>query len=174
MKLESGETIITVVRKHIIVLLLDALGLILLLLVPLVAWYLLSGRPIETEVLTVSLSASSGVTLMIFALWTLILWILFFIRWTDYYLDNWKITNRRLINTDQKGFFTREVSSLAHAKIQDVTIEVNGIIATLFNFGDVHVQTAAEMREFVIRNVPRPKEVKQEIMAQMREVREDS
>jgi hypothetical protein len=50
--------------------------------------------------------------------------------------------------------------------MQDVNVEVNGIIATLLDYGTVHVQTAsADVEEFKASFLPKPQEVKSVILA---------
>lgn len=94
----------------------------------------------------------------------LFLWIYIFIIWLDYYFDTWIITSERVINIEQKGLFLRQVSELKYSKVQDVTTNVSGFFATLLNFGDVHVQTAAEEERFRFRQIPDPYEIKSLIM----------
>ncbi|HAR99884.1 MAG: hypothetical protein US57_C0022G0011 [Candidatus Moranbacteria bacterium GW2011_GWC2_37_73] len=94
----------------------------------------------------------------------LALWIYSFLIWVDYYFDIWIITTERIINIEQKGMFTRSVSELRFAKIQDITTEVVGFLPTVINYGDVRVQTAGEESEFVFRTVSDPYHVKNIIM----------
>ncbi|KKQ52097.1 MAG: hypothetical protein US70_C0011G0049 [Parcubacteria group bacterium GW2011_GWD2_38_11] len=94
----------------------------------------------------------------------LALWIYSFLIWVDYYFDIWIITTERIINIEQKGMFTRSVSELRFAKIQDITTEVVGFLPTVINYGDVRVQTAGEESEFVFRTVSDPYGVKNIIM----------
>lgn len=94
----------------------------------------------------------------------LLIWIYMFLIWIDYYFDVWVITSERIINIEQKGLFVRHVSELKLRNIQDVTTEVEGLIPTVLNYGDVHIQTAAEQERFIFRNVPDPYWVKGEIM----------
>lgn len=94
----------------------------------------------------------------------LLIWIIFFIIWIDYYFDVWIITNERIVNIDQKGLFSREVSELELGNIQDVTTDVAGIIPTFFNYGDLYIQTAAETERFIFQNVPDPYAIKDLIM----------
>jgi Bacterial PH domain len=91
-------------------------------------------------------------------------WIIFFIIWIDYYLDVWIITDRRIINIEQKGFFSRIVSELELENIQDITTNVRGVIPTFFNYGHLYVQTAAEKERFIFRNIPNPYGIKDLIM----------
>ncbi|MDP3957312.1 MAG: PH domain-containing protein [bacterium] len=92
------------------------------------------------------------------------LWLFGFLTWIDYYFDVWVITSERIVNIEQKGLFVRQVSELAFSRVQDVTTTVEGIIPTVLNFGDVHIQTAGEEERFVFRQVPDPYKVKDTIM----------
>jgi len=56
------------------------------------------------------------------------------------------------------------VSELRFSKIQDITTEVTGFLPTVINFGDVKVQTAGEVSEFLFRTVSDPYSVKNIIM----------
>jgi uncharacterized membrane protein YdbT with pleckstrin-like domain len=98
----------------------------------------------------------------------LFLWIYSFFTWIDYYFDIWIITSERIINIEQKGLFVRSVSELKLERIQDVTVEVRGVIPTIINYGDVFVQTAAETERFDFRCISDPYGVKDLIMSLQR------
>jgi len=99
-----------------------------------------------------------------YSIWLLLLWIMFFIEWTDYYLDLWVITDSRILDVEQKGFFHREVTSFNYSQIQDITVETRGLIETFFKFGTLHIQTAGHNREIVIRDASRPEEARSLIL----------
>ena len=92
------------------------------------------------------------------------LWLYGFLVWIDYFFDVWIITNERIVNIEQRGLFTRDISELQFESVQDVTASVSGLIPTMLNFGDVSVQTAAEKERFIFRQVPDPFAVKDIIM----------
>jgi hypothetical protein len=94
----------------------------------------------------------------------LFLWNFFFILWVDYYLDTWIVTNERIINIEQKGFFNRNISELKLIKIQDVTSEIDGFIPTVLNYGNICVQTAGEIERFIFYQIPNPNHVKNVIV----------
>ena len=102
------------------------------------------------------------------SLGTLFIWNLFFILWLDFYLDAWIVTNERIINISQKGFFNRDISELRLTKIQDVTSEIVGFVPTILGYGNIYVQTAAETERFTFHQIPNPNEVKN-IIAQLQE-----
>jgi hypothetical protein len=75
------------------------------------------------------------------------------------------VTDRRIVIIKQKCLFSRVISELELENIQDITTDIKGIIPTFLNYGNLFVQTAAEMERFVFRNIPNPTEVKDLIMS---------
>ncbi len=165
-KLESGENIIKIVRRHYFVIL------------PMISMLMIFALlPIAVQVLIVSDFSPLNHNLKIliqdfvfkwkafgYSLWLLILWVVFFIEWTDYYLDIWIITDRRIIDVEQLGFFHREVTSFKFEQIQDITIETKGLIETLFKFGTLHIQTAGHSRDIIIKDAHRPEDARSLIL----------
>jgi len=100
-----------------------------------------------------------SVFVFMYSFYLLMLWIIGFVFWTNYYLDVWIVTNQKILDIEQIGLFSREVSILHLERIQDITTETNGIVNTLVKFGDLHVQTAGQQREFIIHNVPNPDKI---------------
>ncbi|MCI0542391.1 PH domain-containing protein [bacterium] len=101
---------------------------------------------------------------LLVGVWLLLVWIAIFVIWTDYYLDVLILTNKKIIDIEQRGLFVREVTSLPLEKIQDATVSTEGIIATLFHFGNLEIQTAGESRKMIIQFIADPNTLKGEIM----------
>lgn len=101
----------------------------------------------------------------------IIVFVLSFLIWIDYYLDIWIITSQRVVNVEQKGLFSRDVSELNLEKIQDITTEVQGVIPTFLNYGDVYIQTAGEKERFVFADIPNPYAIK-DIITGLQEIEE--
>ncbi len=93
-----------------------------------------------------------------------VLWVVGFVVWTDYYLDMWLLTDKRLIGVEQKGLFSREVSSLRLDRIQDIKVEISGVLDTFLHIGTVHVQTAGSEKEFMIPMARDPEHIKEQIL----------
>ncbi len=74
------------------------------------------------------------------------------------------VTNERLVDISQNGLFSKKVSTLSLAKIQDVSAKVNGPWQTIFQFGTVIVQTAGERENFVLDFLPAPYQTEQYIL----------
>jgi uncharacterized membrane protein YdbT with pleckstrin-like domain len=66
------------------------------------------------------------------------------------------VTDQRVIDIDQKGFFHRVVSETTHRKIQDISYSVRGLWATLLGFGTVSIQTAGAQMKIEIDMIRRP------------------
>jgi|GEM_PF-916916 len=82
----------------------------------------------------------------------------------SFYLDIDIVTDRRIVNIDQKGFFKREISELNLHQIQDARAHVRGIFETMFHFGDVYIQTAGGRPNFTFNSIPNPYKVAKKII----------
>lgn len=76
------------------------------------------------------------------------------------------VTNQRVFNVDQKGFFTRKITELEHQNIQDISSDQKGFAKTVLHYGDLVIRTAGagSGSEVIISNIPDPYEVQQLIM----------
>lgn len=90
--------------------------------------------------------------------------VFFYTQFLLYYLDVWVVTNDRIIDVDQLSLFSRVISELDLASIQDVTTDVRGFFPTLFDYGDVVVKTASDNPNIIFRQVPHPNSVRAELV----------
>ncbi len=97
-------------------------------------------------------------------------WQIIFIIATSYFFDCWIITNKRTVHTELHSLFRRYISSVNHNRIQDISVDVGGILPTYLNYGNLQVQTAGKFREFVFRNIPEPYEAKRVLMQAQGEI----
>lgn len=88
--------------------------------------------------------------------WYLIVIMFVFERFLAWFFNMSIITDERIIDVDFTNLTTKKVADADIDKIQDVTFTNNGAVGTIFNYGDVLVQTAAEVVEFVFDSVPNP------------------
>ncbi len=94
----------------------------------------------------------------------LFIWLFTFFSFIDYYLDIWIITNERIIDIKQEGFFSRIISEQRLNRIQDVTSEVRGIMPTILHYGNIFVQTAGTQQRFYFHQIPNPDKVRDAII----------
>lgn len=160
-KLKSYEHIEMIVRKHPIFLLRNLLLFVILAAVPAgVAMMLQTVVPtLLTGPIAVPIVAVLG------SIYYLAIWLFFFSTVLDYYLDIWVVTNDRLIAVEQGGLFARTISEMDLWLVQDVTSEIKGIAATIFSYGKLSVQSAAEQARFHFENCHGPNGIRQKILA---------
>lgn len=162
--LDQNEHVILEVRKHWFVFVSTAAAHLVGALFPLFGYeFLTKFIPIQLP----SISVVAGKGLFFYAIWLLIIWISFFVQWTKYYLNVWYVTEKRIIDVDQKKLFDRTVSNLRFDKIQDITIQIDGFLATMLHIGDIKVQTAAEdSGDFYMHNASKPDKIRSFIFSQ--------
>ena len=167
MKLEEGEKIIKILRRHYVVLIPIFLVLVFMALAPIIIYLFLNSDfgNLNENLVSVLNNFIDTWGLFAYSVFLSILWIIFFIEWTDYHLDLWVITDRRIIDAEQKGFFHREVTSFRFEQIQDITTETKGILETFLKYGDLHIQTAGHLREIFIKDADMPEEAKNLILS---------
>lgn len=79
-----------------------------------------------------------------------------FLTW---FFNVYIITDERIVDVDFYNLTYKEVSDANLDKIEDVTYKMGGVIRTIFNYGDVLIQTAAEVTNFDFLAVPYPDKV---------------
>jgi len=79
-----------------------------------------------------------------------------FIRW---YYNIYIVTTERIIDIDFLQLLYKKFSEAKLGNIEDVTYTMGGFFATVFNYGNIYIQTAAETTQFEFTNIPRPAHV---------------
>lgn len=134
-----GEELLFVFRRHIIAM---RKGFYLLL-IP----FALSSLPvlIWQDSIELLLSPLIGFTVGL---------ILFFYHWMMWYFTVYIVTNQRLRQVTQRGFFGKDVVELQLSKIQNISYNIPGFSGELFGFGTIVIQTF--VGDLIIRNVEHP------------------
>ncbi len=81
-----------------------------------------------------------------------------------YYLSLQIITDMRMVDVDQAGLFRRKVTEIQIENVEEVTSTAHGLLSTVFNFGNVLVQTSSAQNEFEFENVAKPEQIKKLIL----------
>jgi hypothetical protein len=84
-------------------------------------------------------------------------------KFTDYTLDFWVLTNKRIVESELIKLFDIQISTLELRDIEDITVRNEGFVAHYFNYGTLEVQTAGTKREFFAERVSDPSRI-QKIM----------
>ena len=148
-KLKKDEKLLIIIRHHW-----------LKLVLPLVAWLLL------TVLLFIFLKENTKIALMISLLTALYPGYLF-LEWK---YNIWAVTNFRVI--DEAGFFSRYSKESPLDKINNVEYD-QSLWGRMFGYGDVDIQTAAEMGDTTYKMIHYPKLLKDTITHAQEEYKED-
>ncbi|MCA9375433.1 MAG: hypothetical protein KC925_00015 [Candidatus Doudnabacteria bacterium] len=90
-------------------------------------------------------------------------------RFAIWYLDSFVVTNQRVINVEQNALFKRSISEALLSSIEDVRYDVEGVFATMFQYGSVHIRTAAT--ELTMHGVPDPRVIQDLVVRLQRDAR---
>ncbi|MFA5392169.1 MAG: PH domain-containing protein [Candidatus Paceibacterota bacterium] len=152
------ENTILVTRKHWIILLIPMLFILLMAIAPSIIYHYF---------LQPSSWFNNNLNLLFRFLtvaYFLILWNIAFYNIMIYSLNTLVITNKRVIENKQMGFFINIVNEIKLDKVQDVSIKIYGALASFLNYGDIEVQSAGAVNKFFFKQFPNPEKIKNIIL----------
>ena len=91
--------------------------------------------------------------------WYLFTFIFSFEKFLDWYFDLFLVTNQRVVDIDFNNLLNKHFAEANLDVIQDVSSSVKGILGTFFNYGDVLIQTAAEINQINFEKVSNPEKI---------------
>jgi uncharacterized membrane protein YdbT with pleckstrin-like domain len=142
---DSNERVILLLRKHPITNIPWIITAILMFIAP----ALLDALPVFDSIpINIRLIAS--------LFWYLITLAFVLEEFLSWFFNVYVVTDERVFDVDFVNLIYREITDANIDQIQDVTTKVGGVIPTLFNYGDVVIQTAAEIPQLEFIAVPRP------------------
>jgi hypothetical protein len=160
---DTKESIILMVRKHPAVYILHAFLLLLFILSPLFLFPVFS-----------SMLGGAHITLWLGAsilIWLIAITFAFdaFMKW--YYTVN-IITDERIVDVDFVSILYHKFTDAQLERIEDVTHKPVGVFSSIFDYGNVYIQTAGAKPEIVFDSVPRPRDV-QDTLSDLLELKQE-
>jgi len=145
---DSNERIVLFLRKHPITNLKWMLIVALFLFAPTVlkAFPILDFLPDRFQFIAV-------------AMWYMLTVAVALESFLDWFFSVCLITDERIFDVDFINLVYREINEADIDQIQDVTVRMSGVIRTIFNYGDVFIQTAGEVPRIEFTDVPNPDKV---------------
>lgn len=164
MSLFDRERVLLKVRRHPLVFMMRSCVFVILGLAPLMLASIdipeLFGQNIDDTVLVLA----GGIYYLYIALFLLF-------SFFDHHLDVWLVTDTHVVDIQQNSLFNRNVAKQQLSRIQDVEAEVKGVLPTLFNYGNILIQTAGTTERITFTQVPNPHAIADTIVRLMHEVR---
>jgi hypothetical protein len=150
----EGEVVELLVRQHPVVMRKTLIFGLLVILIAVV--------PLDFPIVYASdfwagvcVKIALGVPVLVFAFW--------FYRWIGWYYTMYIVTDRRILEVHQSGFFKRRVGEWQLESIQNVNYEIDGFQAVIFGFGDITAKTY--IGDLTLEKVHKPAEVHEHIVA---------
>lgn len=112
---------------------------------------------------TLTLSISTNMIIALLILWYLLIVVFATENYLFWYFNIYVITNERLIDVTFSSLLSRQTTEVRLHDVQSARSTLKGILGSLFNFGDVSVETAAERLNIAFLSVPRPDFVSERI-----------
>jgi uncharacterized membrane protein YdbT with pleckstrin-like domain len=149
--LEPGENIVTIIHRSLI-------GLAGIYLVAIIAVAAIFALVITLSPATFNTSSDniSPALSAIMILGAVFLVLVLFTSTYIYRQSKLFLTDRSLVQIMQRSLFIRKVSRLSYSNVEDVSAEQRGILASIFGYGTLMVQTAGERDNFTFTLCPSP------------------
>ena len=159
-KVKPYEKIVYVIRRHWLTYIPTVLSFAAMGALPVAAYFLI-GQDFASFFAN---EYSRAILVLLLSVYELSVALFFYSSFLMYYLDMMIITNDRLVQIQQRTLFSRSVSELDLYRIQDITSDITGIVATMVGYGLLKIQTAGEHENFTFEFVPDVSEVRRQLM----------
>ncbi len=147
----SSETILLILRRHPITQLLWILLAAILVILPLFFTPYLSN-------IFADLRIPPSYLLVLNLFWYLVTFAFILTNFVLWYFNVNIITNKRVLDVDFPSLLIQEVNGTLIPQIEDTTYRRIGVLATLFDYGNVYVQTAGTTANIEFLQVPHPRQ----------------
>jgi len=151
--LQESEKVLLICRRHWIYLWPRIALEALIAVVPVIALFIVLRWADALDGAAPKIAAAVSVVWL--AIWGVRI---FFIKYR-YDNDLWTITDQRLIDSTRSSPFSLRMTAADLVNIVDTAVVRSGILPTLFNYGDIRVETAGERENISLPAVPHPSEV---------------
>jgi uncharacterized membrane protein YdbT with pleckstrin-like domain len=158
---EPGEQVILFLRQHVIVNVPWILMTILLIIAPTVLF------PLVFRALSLNLTFPVGYYVVGSLFWYLATFGFALASFTGWFFNIYIVTNQRIVDIDFFYLLYKKFSEAELTRIQDIRYTSGGILAAMFNYGNVVIETAGELPNLEFDSVPHPEKVVETIRAIM-------
>jgi hypothetical protein len=150
---EAEEAVVLFLRQHVIVNVPWILITILLVIAPTFIF------PKLFSLLSLNFSLPAGYFFIGTMFWYLATFGFALSSFIGWFFNIYIVTNERIIDIDFYYLLYKHFAEAELTKIQDISYESGGVIAALFNYGNVKVQTAGEAPNLEFDMVPFPEKI---------------
>jgi hypothetical protein len=174
----ENEKVVRIIRRHWLAFLVEMIFILLGAALPYIALIFKKDFSSLSYIKpAVFFFSMPNIFLLSYLLWLELLLIILFVAISDHYLDVWTVTDSRIIDIEQKGTFSRVVSSLRYDGVGDIVIVPQTTAEKLFNYGTIRIKkvgatdgvgVALEQSDFILSEIRQPLKVKEVILEEQR------
>ncbi len=158
--LQPGERVVATLKRHPFgIISLYFSGVVAILIIIVLAFVLLPKLMNQYDFGSATSMVYAGLGIAVLGMMVVLA-----VATTIYWQNEWVITTDSITQISQNSLFNRQVSQLSMDNLEDVTVDQNGILPHMFNFGNLKVETAGERSKFVFIYCPRPNEYARQIL----------
>lgn len=154
---EEAEEVVLFLRQHIVVNVPWLIIAAVLLAAPTVIF------PLALGIVRFPFAIPAGYFVIGTLFWYLSTFGFILANFISWFFNIYIVTNERIVDIDFLYLLYKQFSQAELSKIQDINYSSGGVIATIFNYGNVTVETAGEMPNLEFARVPQPDKVVQTI-----------
>lgn len=159
--MQPGEQSICEVKRHPV----GMLGTYFIAALVIVAVAVLAFIVTPAVLTSTSRATINSLGMAVFLLATCLVVVLVFVANKIYWGNSWVISSDSLTQISQTSLFHKQSSQLSLGNLEDVTSDQRGILAQMFGFGTLKVETAGERSKFTFPFCPNPNYYAQKILA---------
>ncbi len=148
------ETIILFLRSHFLTNLSWIIFTVILLTLPIIITLLLPLFRIDF----LSSQTAARFTAIYVLFYYLMVSSYVFISFLHWFYNVFIVSSERIVDIDYSDIVIHNIAITNLSHIEDVNYTQSGFVPTLFNYGDLFVQTAGNERNFEALSVPKPRE----------------
>lgn len=160
---EEDENVLLFLRRHIVTNIPWFFFSIIFLLIPLILAVINSQLPLLGFLSFLNLPAKFILIFIIFYYSIILTYI--FVNFINWYFNISLVTDKRVVDVDFSGLVYKNVAATKLTLLQDASYTQTGVIRSIFNYGDVLLQTAGSLENFDFHAVPFPERVVQIVEA---------
>ncbi len=150
---EAEEKVILFLRQHIIVNVPWIVVTIILATAPTIIF------PLLFMVLKLPFTIPAGYIIVGTLFWYLATFGYALANFISWFFNIYIVTNERIVDIDFIYLLYKQFSEAELSKIQDISYATGGIFATIFDYGNVTIETAGETPNLTFKKIPHPARV---------------
>lgn len=102
--------------------------------------------------------------LTVFVIWGIVGLMGLAYHFLDWYFDAWLLTNIGVIDIERNGLFDMTSTRVDYHMIEGTQYTISGVLATIFNFGDITIDKLGAKTSVVLHDAASPKKLERRVM----------